>query len=332
MRVENGLIIGSAALGKTFVGVDVGGTKVAVGLVDENGKILRRERTAMPATGDAQQGLKAVLSAIDSLLAHDPGTRTSISGIGICAPGPLDPKTGIVLNPPNLKCWHNFPLAEEMRKIYGVNVRVDNDGNAAALAEARWGAARGYRNVFSTGIGTGIGTGIVFDGQIYHGRTGAAGEGGHMSVDYKGPPCNCGKPGCIEILAAGPAIARRARAKLATATTPSEMLKLAHGDVSAVSSEMVGQAFLAGDAIARDVLLETIDLLALWLSNIVDLLDPEVIVIGGGAGAMLIPLFDRMHSQLQHFAVNPRANEVPLLPAQYGADAGIAGGAALCSS
>src|SRR5262249_36630078 len=160
-----------------------------------------------------ERGLQAAFSAIAHLLPDGP---SSVSGIGICAPGPLDPKTGVILNPPNIPCWRNFPLAAEVRKKYSIPVLVDNDANAAALAEARWGAARGYKHVFYATIGTGIGTGIVLDGTIYHGHTGSAGEGGHVSIDYRGPICRCGKPGCIEILASGTAIARRAREKLAT--------------------------------------------------------------------------------------------------------------------
>ncbi len=154
-----------------FVGVDVGGTKVAAGLVSSAGEITHRMRVPMPAA-DAAAGLAAVTSAIDSVrAAAKPESRDLICGIGICAPGPLDPRTGIVINPPNLPGWRNFPLRTGIES-YRVPVRVDNDGNAAALAEALWGAGRGYRNVFYATIGTGIGTGIVFDGHIYHGRTG----------------------------------------------------------------------------------------------------------------------------------------------------------------
>ena len=198
-----------------LIGVDVGGTKVAAGLVNAAGEITYQMRTPM-AANDAPAGLAAVISAINCVraatAAHADGL---ISGIGICAPGPLDPRTGIVINPPNLPGWRNFPLAAEVSKTYGLPVRVDNDGNAAALAEALWGAGRGFRNVFCATIGTGIGTGIVFDGRIYHGRTGAAAEGGHNTIDYHGPRCGCGKLGCIEALASGPAIARRASEKIA---------------------------------------------------------------------------------------------------------------------
>src|SRR5713101_6253199 len=193
---------------RVVVGVDIGGTKVAAGLVNAEGEILARNRTPMLTTGSPSNGMAAVSAAIRGLFT-DASSQNQIAAIGICAPGPLNPKTGVIINPPNLPIWHNYPLTEEMRRVYNVAVRVDNDANAAALAEAKWGAGRGYRNIFYASIGTGIGTGIIFDGHIYHGRTGAAAEGGHIGIDSNGPTCNCGKRGCIETLAAGPAIGRR---------------------------------------------------------------------------------------------------------------------------
>jgi glucokinase len=311
-----------------LLGVDIGGTKVAVGLVDRSGKILTQGRKPMVANGTAEAALHAVTEAIDSISAAAGG---GIQSIGICAPGPLDPKSGIVLNPPNLPCWRNFPLAEKIKSIYNLPVKVDNDANAAALAETRWGAARGYRYVFYATIGTGIGTGIVFDGRIYHGNTGSAGEGGHVSIDYNGPVCGCGKRGCIEILAAGPAIGARARAKFAASSRPSVILDLADGNVAGITSELVGKAYAAGDPLAREILLETVELLAPWVGNIIDLLDPDVLIMGGGVAAMLSPFFDEIKNRLPRWCVNPNASDIPLVMAHYGADAGIAGGAALCA-
>lgn len=312
-----------------ILGVDIGGTKVAVGLVDHNGKIITQARQPMVANGTAEAALQAVTGAIDSLLSS---AGESLQGIGICAPGPLDPKTGVVLNPPNLPCWRNFPLADRIAAKYQLPVKVDNDANAAALAETRWGAARGYRYVFYATIGTGIGTGIVFDGRIYHGHTGSAGEGGHVSIDYRGPVCACGKRGCIEILAAGPAIGARARARIADESSRgAAILELAHGDVAVVTSEHVGRAYSAGDPLAREILQETVELLTVWLGNIVDLLDPDVLVMGGGVAAMLKPFFGEIKKLLPSWCVNPGASKIPLVMAHYGADAGIAGGAALCT-
>jgi glucokinase len=284
----------------------------------------------MVANGAAAAGLASVTAAIDSLTAMNGNGTGKLLGIGICSPGPLDPATGVVINPPNLPCWRNFPLAAEVARIYKVPVRVDNDGNAAALAETLWGAGRGYKNVFYTCIGTGIGTGIVLDGKIYHGHTGAAAEGGHCSIDYRGPRCACGKPGCIEVYASGPSIARRARARLlAEPGSRSAMLELAGGDVDAVTTSILGKAYAAGDAAASEILVETVELLTLWLSNIVDLLDPDVLIVGGGVATMLQPFFGEIRERLPSLSVNPRAREIPLLPACYGEDSGIAGGAAL---
>jgi glucokinase len=241
----------------------------------------------------------------------------------------LNPKTGVVLNPPNLPCWRDYPLAAEVARVYRVRVKVDNDANAAGLAEALWGAARGYQNVFYATIGTGIGTAILMDGHIYHGRTGAAGEGGHLSIDYRGPRCGCGKLGCIEALASGPAIARRAQSKLAEDRS-SSLLELAGGNIERVTSDLVGQASSAGDVIAREVVDETLQLLAFWLGNVIDVLEPDVIVIGGGVASMLKPYFSQIQDRLPTCCVNQRCTEIPLLPASYGEDAGVAGAAALC--
>src|SRR5713226_6455981 len=198
---------------RVVVGVDIGGTKVAAGLVDANGEILARNRTPMLTAGAPSNGLAAVSTAIRGLFS-DASSQNQIEAIGICAPGPLNPYTGVIINPPNLPIWHNYPLAEEMRRLYNVHVRVDNDANAAALAEAKWGAGRGFPNIFYATVGTGIGTGIIFDAFIMEGRAPrrkAAISGSTAAVRF----ANCGKRGCIETLAAGPAIARRARQKLA---------------------------------------------------------------------------------------------------------------------
>jgi glucokinase len=319
-----------ATVGGLVLGVDIGGTKVAVGLVDHAGKIIAEGRSPMVAHESAEAGLHAVTDAIDSMKAAA-AELGGFQSIGICAPGPLDPRSGIILNPPNLPCWRNFPLAERVAQKYSQPVKVENDANAAALAETIWGAARGRRYVFYATIGTGIGTGIVFDKKIYDGNTGSAGEGGHVSIDYRGPVCTCGKRGCIEILAAGPAIGKRARAKVAVEPArASAILDLAHGDVTAVSSEMVGKAYANGDPLAREVLEETAELFTVWLGSMVDLLDPDILVMGGGVAAMLQPFFAEIKNRLPAWCVNPHVADIPLVLAHYGADAGIAGGGALC--
>jgi glucokinase len=309
------------------IGVDIGGTKVAAGLVDATGEITNKSRVPIVANGTAEAAFACVKAAIDEILAAVPGAREAVTGIGICAPGPLDPFQGVILNPPNLPCWRNFPLAAETTRAFGVPARVDNDANAAGLAEAIWGAGIGYSNVFFAILGTGIGTGIVFDRKLYYGRTGCAAEGGHVTIDYQGPVCGCGKHGCIEAFASGPNIAKRARGKL-VAGAKSQILALA-GSMEAVRTEHVGEAFAAGDSVAEEVLAETAQFLTIWLGTIVDLLEPDVMVIGGGVAQLMSSFFTRMSAGLPEWCVNKRAGEIPLVLARYGNDAGIAGAAAL---
>lgn len=298
-----------AASPARYLGIDIGGTKVAAGVVSSRGKILKQARAPMAANGSAAAGLEAVRAAVAAL-----GPLDGVRAAGISSPGPLDPRRGVVLNPPNLPCWRDYPLARACTRALGLAVRLENDANAAALGEAKWGAGRGYGAVFYATLGTGIGAGLVLDGRIYRGRTGAAVEAGHLSLERRGPRCGCGKRGCIEALAAGPAVARRASARLRTRLT----------------AEQVAARWRGGDRGARSVLQETAEWLGAWLGNIVDLLEPEVIILGGGMGKLWWQWRRVLRQEMQAWSINARAGEIPLLPARFGADAGIAGGAALC--
>ena len=309
------------------LGVDIGGTKVAAGIVNEGGEIIQQFRAPMSPRGTAEEGFAAVAGVIDGISA----AGAAFDAIGIVSPGPLDPKTGIVVNPPNLPCWRNYALTETVQRKYSLPTRLDNDANAAGLAEALWGAGHGYSQVFYATLGTGIGTGIIFDGRIHHGRTGAAAEGGHVTIDYNGPKCGCGKRGCIEVLASGPAIAERARKMLREARTGA-LLRLAKGESANVTAELVADAYRAGDPVATSVLRQTAELLAIWLGNIIDVLEPEVIVIGGGVSELMSSFFPYIKELLPQWSINQRCTEIPLVRARYGADAGIAGAAALCFS
>jgi glucokinase len=313
------------------IGVDVGGTKVAAGFVNSAGEIGAVTKVRMVSDGRAEDGANAVAGAIDHLLDLGKQNQWAIRAIGICAPGPLDPHTGVIINPPNVPCWRNYPLAAEISSRYRLPVKIENDANAAALAEVLWGAGKGFAKVFYLSIGTGIGTGLIIDGKIYNGRTGAAPEGGHVSIDYRGPVCSCGKRGCIEVYVSGPAIAKRAQARLESANVKhTPILDLAGGQLAGVTCEVVSQAHSAGDAVAKETLLETVDLLSVWLGNIIDLLEPDVIVVGGGVAAVLQPFFGDIRERLPRWCINSRAQEIPIVPAHYGAESGIAGGAALC--
>lgn len=313
-----------------FLGIDIGGTKVAAGLVNAQGEILTELRVPMNSRGDAAMGLAAVIAAIEQIRHAHPDAK--IASIGVSSPGPLDPRTGVVINPPNLPCWRNFPLKAEVERAFGLPVQVDNDANAAGLAEAVWGAGKGYANVFYATIGTGIGTGIIFDGKVYYGRTGAAAEGGHTVIDLSGPyPCGCGKRGCIEAMASGPAIARRARAKVqADADGGRALVAMADGEIERISAEVVSRAWRAGDPMATAVLEETADLLTVWFGNMIDVLEPDVMVVGGGVGELVSNFFGRIETNLPKWSINQRCGEIPLKLAHYMQHSGIAGAAALC--
>jgi len=316
-------------LKSVVLGVDIGGTKVAAGLVEANGNVVFKTREPMKTNGSDSEAMTAVNTVIRNCL---DASKLKVNRIGIVSPGPLDIKCGVVLNPPNLSCWVNFPLRNAVENEHKLPVYFDNDANAAGLAEAIWGAGVGYSSVFYATVGTGIGTAIVLDQKLYYGRTGMAGEGGHITIDYRAPVvCGCGKPGCLEGIAAGPGIARRARQRVAAGES-SSLLQLAGGNSAAITAHEVVQAWRDGDKVATEIVTETMDVLTVWLGNIIDLLEPDAIVLGGGLGSLVSEWFGYVEERLQGWSLNPRCREIPLLSAKFGIDAGIVGAAALCYS
>ncbi len=313
--------------GDQVLGVDIGGTKVAVGLVNSRGRVVFSSRAPMIARGSADQGFRAVRDAIDGVML-DPRAK-NIEKIGVCVPGWVDAKRGVVLSTANLPCWRNYPLAQNIQKPYRLPTRLANDANAAALAEARWGSARGYQSAFYVTLGTGIGTAIILQDHIYDGRTGAAGEGGHMTINFHGPSCRCGKRGCIEMYASGTAIAERARSLLRKgAASRSLILKMADGKMSGITGEIVSKAAIRGDRMAKKILEEAADYLGVWLSNIIDLLEPEVIIFGGGMGRMMTSFRSRIRRNLVARSARPLSHHIPIVNAHYGAESALVGAAA----
>jgi glucokinase len=311
-----------------ILAVDIGGTKVAAGLVAPSGKILFSTRAPMVANRSAAEGLAAVSGAIDRVL--KPRRGKTIRAIGVSVPGWVDSKSGTVVSAANLPCWRDFPLAGEIQKQYRLPVRVANDAKAAALAEAAWGAGRGYRNVFYATLGTGLGTGLVVDGEIYSGRRGAAGEGGHTTIDFRGPTCACGKRGCAEVYVSGTAIAREAKERMDEQPRDNSLiLTLAGGSAAGVTAEMVVKAAEDGDALAKEVLTDVIERLSIWLGNIIDLLEPDVIVIGGGLAGLAISFLPDIRHYLERWACSPGQEKMPIVKAFYGAESALVGAGAL---
>ncbi len=299
----------------TVLGVDIGGTKIAAAQVNERAEVLRDITVPTLAGEGFASSYRQLRAAIEGVW------QAGIQAIGVCAPGPLNPKTGVVLNPPNLPGWRSVPVAEDLARDFGVFCRLENDANAAGLAEALFGAARGYESVFYVTLSTGIGTGIVIGQRIYHGKNGAAGEGGHISIDpHSEVVCGCGMRGCIEALACGPAMERRARRLLPQ--YPESPL------AGTLSGEAIAAAIGSGDPLALRVLDETADALSRWLGSMVTLLDPDIVVIGGGVSRIGNPLFDRLRAEMPKYSINQFAGQTPIVPAQLARHVGVIGASA----
>ncbi len=313
------------------LGIDIGGTKVAGGLMTASGRL--RDPLVVPTR--AEDGVEISFLQVTRIierLIRRAGGKQNVQGIGISSPGALDAETGKVINAPNLPGWETLRLGAEVERMFGLPTRVENDANLAGLAEVLFGAARGYKNVFYVTVSTGIGTGIIIDGKVYHGNKGVAGEGGHVSIDYRSPyRCTCGTLGCIEVLASGPGMARRARVRLEQeGAVPSLLREITEGNLRLITPEMVAEAAQKGDPIAKDVLDETGFFLGVWLGGMVSLLDPAAIVIGGGVARIGKPLFSKIRHTLLRYTINPPiAAEIPLLPAKLQENVGIFGAASL---
>jgi len=315
---------------KKIIGIDVGGTKVAGGLVDNKGRLEKTVTLPTKAEEGFETSFGQVLTVIKRLINQAEGPD-QVSGIGICCPGPLNPRTGEVINPPNLPGWTNINFTERVEKEFQLPARLENDANAAGLAEVLFGAAVGHSDVFYVTVSTGVGTGIIVNKKIYHGKNGIAAEGGHVTIDHRSPYiCGCGTPGCIEALAAGPAMVRRTIVKLLQEHTLHSLLReRTQNHLSRITPEMIQETAAAGDAVASFIIEETGFFLGVWLAGMITLLDPDAIVIGGGVSRIGKPLFERIRKTIPHYTINHQAKNTPLLPAKLQKDVGIFGAASL---
>ena len=316
---------------KLIVGIDIGATKVAGGLVTLKGRLVKSLVVPTRAEEGFKISYRQILGLIERLIKLA-GGKDKVGGVGVCAPGPLNPKAGLVVNPPNLVGWRNIELGRLLESQFHLPVRVENDANAAGLAEVLFGAAKGLRNVFYVTVSTGIGTGVIINRKIYHGRNGVAGEGGHVSIDFRSPyRCGCGALGHIEALAAGPAMARRACvALLQDHYRPSLLRELSGGDLRKITPVMIQEAARRGDHLAKSIIDETGFYLGVWLGGMISLFDPEAIVIGGGVAQIGRPLFDKIRQTIPDYTINRDfVAKLPILPAKLQKNVGVYGAAAI---
>ncbi|HEX4573790.1 MAG TPA: ROK family protein [Gemmatimonadales bacterium] len=308
------------------VGLDIGGTNLVAGAVAEDGSEvlgLVSEPTR------AEQGAEGVVGRLVKLArAAIAGARgKEVVGIGVGSPGPLNTTTGVVLLTPNLG-WTNFPLRDRLAAALGLPATLDNDANCAIFGEWWRGAARGADHVVGLTIGTGIGGGIVLYGKIYHGASDIAGEIGHMTIDLNGRRCKCGNYGCLEAYASGPAIAARATEGI-EAGADSALPRYVNGDLSRITAQLVYEAANDGDPYALDIVRETAKFLGAGVANIVNIFNPQVVVICGGVTLAGDTLFVPLWGEVQRRAFKPAVEACRVVPGALTGTAGVYGAAAV---
>lgn len=313
----------TTAMDPVWIGVDVGGTKVLAGVVDEHGRVVRTARRATPGRRvDAVHVEDALVQAVLEVAGGSP-----IAGVGVAAAGFVDASGSRVMFAPHLP-WQGEHVRDRLADRWGVPVSLDNDANCAAVAEWTYGAARGATSAVVVTMGTGIGGGIVIDDHLVRGANGMAGEFGHMQVVPGGQPCECGGRGCWEQYCSGNALVRFARARMGE--QPSVLEEATGGNPDLVTGPMVSEAAEDGDLVARQAFASVGDWLGVGVANLVAAFDPEVVVIGGGVSAAGDRLLEPARTALVRSLVGAAHRTVPaLVVAQLGPEAGLVGAAEL---
>lgn len=314
------------------VGVDIGGTNVVVGLVRaEGGPPLALRSRSTVSLGDAEASLRHLARLVDEVisegLAAAGGAREDVAGVGVGSPGPLDLEAGVVLDPFNL-AWRDFPLRDQLAEATGLPTYLDNDANCATWGEFWQGAGRETRSLVGVTLGTGIGGGLVMEGKLVHGASSTAGELGHMTIDFEGRPCKCGNRGCIEAYASGPNIAARAREGV-EAGASSILLELAGGDPAGITAVTVYEAIVQGDEYAAEVMERTARILGAGIANIVNVLNPETVVIVGGVTRAGEHLFEPLRDEVRARAFRIAERACRIVPGALPETAGVIGAAGL---
>lgn len=305
------------------LGIDLGGTKIDIGVVDFSGKILRRELIQTNKVGP-----EAVVSEITVAFRKltDPNEEFITVGVGMA--GQINGKTGLVYFAPNLG-WKNFPLGEELQKSLGIPVKVTNDVRAAAWGEWLYGAGKGCDDLICLFVGTGIGAGIVCGGKMLTGATNAAGEVGHMTIEINGPLCSCGNRGCFEALASGWAIARRAKEEMTyDAVEGKKLLDFIEGNVDGITGKVILEAYQKHVSVAVKVVEEVKEALVAGVANLVNAFNPEKIILGGGIITGAPYLIEVIREGLSKRALKTSSDHLEVVQAQLKGDAGVVGAAA----
>ena len=312
--------------GEHVVGVDIGGTKTMALVLNHKFETVARSRKKTRANKDGEPVEDRIVRIIQEAIGQaDVG---AIKGIGAGSPGPLDPKTGVIIDTPNL-AWKNFPLGQTLSDAFNVPVAVDNDVNMGTYGEWRLGEAKDCKNVVGIFPGTGIGGGLIINGELFHGFTGAAGEVGHMTIEVDGPYCGCGKRGCFEAVASRLAIASQVAALAIRDDAPAIFAECG-ADLSKIRSGVLAKAIENGDKKVEDVVRKAAYYVGIAAANLINILSPEAVVLGGGLVEAMEDLYlEEAGNAIKKHAMPFLRKGVKLVAANLGDDAVALGAAVL---
>lgn len=313
---------------KNRIGIDVGGTNVKIALVDDKGSILYSNSVPTRAEMGYEYTVNNIKQAIRDLMSET--KVTGIEGIGFDFPGQIDYKNGIVRLAPNIPGWVNIPIAKIIEDEFKIPTRIDNDVHCAALGELNFGAGKGCENFICMTVGTGIGSGIVINGKLVRGASNAAGELGHIKLQmHEGPLCGCGDHGCLEAFASGPSIVAMAEEYILGGKS-TKFRELASG--GEITPFIVAEAAKQGDPVARRIFARIGEYIGFGLSSVVNLLNPEKIIIGGGVADAGDILLDPIKETIKKRAMVVAGSAVEIVPAKLGNTAGVIGASLLTES
>ncbi|MBU0982570.1 MAG: ROK family protein [candidate division Zixibacteria bacterium] len=308
-----------------YAGIDIGGTNIKYGLVDPKGRIIHKEQRPTMVEKGAEPLMHLVTNIAESLLFQAAEEELEVRWLGVGTPGAVDSNSGVVVGPsPNIGGWQGMKIREILQDRINMPVYVDNDVNCVGLAESRFGAAVGYPSAVCLAIGTGIGGAILFDGKLWRGATHTAGEIGHVVIDPEGPKCGCGNNGCLEAICSSSAILTRTRKKLKGGLT-TVFADVLDGDIENLNVKKLFAAVRKGDEVAREVINETAELLGIGLAGVVNLLNPHIVVIGGGIADGGGGFIEAVTAEIRKRAFDTAVESLRIAKAALGNDAGFIG-------
>lgn len=310
-----------------FIGVDLGGTKILTAIADEKGAILSSIKVPTEASKGQEVIIENICNSVYTAIEKADIAKEEVVRLGIGSPGPLNSKEGIIYENANLP-WKNVPIVKLLEERLDMPVLLENDANAAALGEKWFGAGRDVDNMLYVTVSTGIGGGIIVNKKIYHGAFDIAGEVGHMIIDPSGPICGCGNHGCLEAFASGTAINRMGK-EAVREDLDTILVELSAGDPEKVDGRLISQAAEQGDLVAKDIWNKAGNYLGIGIANLLNILNPEMVVLGGGVMKAGDLLMNPMIDSLKKYAFESAITSTKICQAVLGDDVGVKGAIAV---